>query len=150
MQKKQIANVDHFAPFISKIEFKNGQWNALFFPGTVVVVNSFDTLAELLAKHVINEIAMLCCDALRITYSELTAKGRQQIASDQRMAVGNVLFDVFEGKTSLRSISSVIGWKDHAMLIHARKSRDVMAIADLIHIIYSRYPFLKDGFKNMY
>ena len=150
MQKKQITNVDHYAPFLSKIDYRAGQWHAVFYPGTVVVVNSFEKLAEMLANHVLLEIANLCCDALRITYAELTAKGRQQVASDQRMAVANVLLDVFDGKTSLQSISSIIGWKDHAMLIHARKSRDIMSIADLIHVIYSRFPFLKDGFKNMY
>ena len=144
-----IKYLDEFSEWINKLDYRDKQWHAQFFPGKTVIANSLVTIIEALMLHVMHETIALCCDALNVTSAELEQKNRNQAMSDIRMATANILLDRFDHKISWSLMAKPMGWKGHSMFWHARANADVVQISDLISRVYSRYPFLKNNYNGL-
>lgn len=149
MENKTINILDTFAPWLNQLEYRNRQWHAHFFPNRIVVSNSLQTVAQEMVQHIMAEIIDLACEALNLPLEELRDGGRKQNKSDKRMALANVLIDNMGGKASQQTMARAIGWKTHAMIIHAYRQREVKEVQHQITKIYTRYPFLHNGYQNM-
>jgi chromosomal replication initiation ATPase DnaA len=150
MAIRDIKYLDEFAPWISKLEFRAGQWNAQFHPGKTVIAFSLVTVTEKLLHHVMYETIELACEALNITPKELMEKKRERTLADTRQVIANILLSQFDHKISYKTMADAIGWTNHSMMIHSRNQSDVKEIKKLIEKVYSRYPFLKDNTKPMF
>ena len=149
MAVNHIHYIDEFAPWISKIELKAGQWNASFFPNKTVIAFSLATVVEQLLLHVMHETIELACEALNTTPGNLKLKSRDREIVDNRMVVANILLNHFDHKINYETMGQTLGYKSHCMMIHARKQKSVKEVRQRIDRVYARYPFLKDSTKPM-
>ena len=149
MAIRDIKYLDEFAAWINKLEPKAGQWHAQFFPGKTVIAFSLVTVTEKLMEHVMNETIELACEALSTTPAHLKVKSRKRELVDCRLAIANILLTHFDHKINYETMANCLGWKSHCSMLHARDNSDVKEVKHCINKVYSRYPFLRDGYKNM-
>ncbi len=103
----------------------------------------------MMLKHVMHETIQLSCEALSTEQKYLQVKTRDRIVADNRQAIANILLDRFDHKISYAVMAIALGWTSHCMLIHARNNSGVKEISAKINKIYSRYPFLKNGYTGL-
>ena len=149
MHYNPIDYLDEFSPWITDLKRVDDGWIAKLHPNRIIESKKMRFIVDELKKHVIAETIDLCCEAIGIKTDYITTKGRMQTKADERFAVAIVLHDVFKSNIGLVHIGRQLGWSDHTMVFHAVKQRDVKPVAKLVQKIYSRYPFLKDGFKSL-
>jgi len=146
---KTLRSLDTLGPWIMKIDFRESQWHAQFYPGITVIASSISDVAKRLQKHVMNEIIELGCESLNITPAEITVRTREREISDKRMAIANILLLHFDHIIGYSFMAKSLGWANHCMILYSRNNADVVPVANNIKKIKSRYPFLADGFKTL-
>ncbi len=153
MALKDLKYIDEFAEWIIKIEYKEGQWHAIFHPNKTVIAFKFKDILNQLILHIINKTIDLACDSLNINRSLISnpikGKRQKQDISDSKFAIANILAARFSDKISQIVIEKSLGWTGHGMLDYSKKSSDIKEIHEKIEKIYRSHPFLKNGYKNM-
>ncbi len=119
MAIRDIKYLDEFAPWINKLEVKQGQWHAQFYPGTTVIAFSLVTVTEKLMEHVMHETIELACEALSTTPADLKVKSRKRELVDCRLAIANILLAHFDHKITYETMAACLGWKSHCSMLHA-------------------------------
>lgn len=148
-EPKLTKSLDNFAQWVVRIEFRDSQWHALFYPGKTVIAFSIIGIARSLQQHVMEEIIQLSCEALNVTAEAVRKRTRDRKITDCRMAIANVLLTHFDHTVSYIEMAKALGWVNHATLINARNNAIVDEIRVKINKIYSRFPFLKDNFQTL-
>lgn len=146
---KTLSSLDKLAPWILKIDFKDGQWHVLFHPGVTVVSFTMEEVVKKLQRHVMYEVILLGCEALNAVHADLLQRTRERDIVDKRMAIANVLLRHFDHIIPYTDMAKLLGWSNHCMILHSRNNADVVEIKVKINKIYSKYNFLADGFKTL-
>lgn len=149
MRFTQIDYLDEFGMWIIDIKRLDNKWMLKIHPGKIIESSSMRFIVQELKKHVVNEAIELCCEAINVKTEYIVKKGRMQNKADEKFAVAIVLVDLFKNNVGLVHIGRQLGWRDHAMVYWAINQRAVKPVEKLVAKIYSRYPFLKDGFKSL-
>lgn len=144
-----LKYLDEFAPWITKMNYTDGKWNVVLHPGHTIVAKSIVSVVEMMLKHVMHETIQLSCEALNTEIKYLKVRTRERLVADNRQAIANVLLDRFDYKISYQVMARSLGWNSHCMMSHARNNAGVKEINVKINKIYSRYPFLKDGYNSL-
>ncbi len=146
---KRLLSLDKLAPWILKLDYRENQWHAQFYPGHTVIASGIEEIVKRLQRHVMNEITELACDALKTTPGKIQVRTRAREVVDKRIAIANVLLQHFDHIIPYTEMAELLGWRNHCMIIHSRNNADVKEIQHKIQSIYKRFPFLADGFKTL-
>ena len=144
------SKLDAYKQWIISIKPTSDGWEALIFPKGVFYALAMDDLIVLIGKYVMNEVIILVADALNLHYTDITEpKTRERIYGDARMVAGYILYHKFPASQDF--VCNVIGWKNHASYIHARKQVDsIVELQEKRDKVYKMYPFLKDSNLEIY
>ena len=142
--------LDAYRQWIMSIKPTAEGWEALVFPNGVFISDNITSLIYFIGRYVMNEVIILTADALHVNHRDITnPPSRERIYSDPRMIAGYILYERFPASQSL--VCDMIGWKNHASYIHARKQvNDIAELEIMKEKVYKMYPFLENNKLEIY
>lgn len=144
-------NFDKLAPWVESIRFdeQKRRWIAHFLPGAIVESRKFENIANSLADHVMNEIAMLVAEALNVSTDEMRQKRGKQEVTDAKQVAAIIIVKKMNGLRSYRAIGRSLGWRNHSMVCHSLKNFSTLEIMKKVRRVESRYPILNNGLNRI-
>ncbi len=145
MKFTKESKLDAYKQWILSIKPTPEGWEALIYPKGVFYTCKMDDLILSIGQYVMHEVVKVVADALDLHYSDITEpKSRERAYADARMVAGYILYRKFPASQDV--VCSVIGWKNHASFIHARKQvENIVELEKKKDKVYSMHGWLKDN-----